>query len=194
MRMLVWAAAVALNVGAAQAQQWEQYRETPQADSPIRSHLIGWEDGSWRYKTGMNKGITGGTGAGELFLYDASIRKGSYWGGVLFRETIMGREWTENSIRAFVERRPIFKDATIAFQNNGSVSNGPAEYRYLMFTADKNGEKNVCIGFNAFWRTYMSEGYVCSPKTPVTEASGQAFIKALDYKNMLAPVGGSMPE
>lgn len=194
MRMLVWAAAIALSVGTAEAQQWEQYREIPQADSPIRSALAGWESGDWRYKPGMNKGLTGGTGAGELFLYDTGIRKGSYWGLVAFRETIPGRNWTDNSIRAFIQPRSAFKDTELTFNTNGSVDNGSAEYRYLMFTAVKNGVKTECMGFNAFWRTYMSEGYICSSKTPVTEASGQAFLKALGYKDVMKPVAGTMPE
>jgi hypothetical protein len=182
--------AVGTLCGTAQA-EWTPYEPFPIGEVPLTISLKGWENGSglrkaWRREWGRT---SNGCAATD---YYANVGRDRFWGVVDIREASFTCDWREDSIRVNVERANAFKDAKLDFGTYGAVDNGPAEYRYLMFTAEKNGSKAECIGFLSSWRTYFSNGFLCTNQGPLSIDGGKSFIKSLGFKDALSPVAGAL--
>lgn len=177
--------------GAARA-EWTQFRQLPLNEVPITLALKGWEDGSWR-TIAYAREFTPmpGTDCISSHVY-TNFKKDAYSGTIGFRDTRHDCTFPETTVRAMVESTGRLKETKIDYGATGRVDNGPAEYSYLMFTSEGPAGRMECVGFRSTWRSFYSTGYLCASNRPLGEVAAKSFLRALEYKNTLSPVAGSL--
>jgi len=170
---------------------WNEFAAIPISELPISIQLKGWEDGKWVIRARKRDGIDSDK-QGKVFYHEGVLRKDGYYGYVSALETSHDRIWIDQPLKDTVAKREFFKDGQLAFEPQSSIDIWPAKFRYVLFTAQKNGATANCLDYLSVWRSYMVEGFICNDSKPLNDAAARTFLKSLGYKNELSPVAGSL--
>jgi hypothetical protein len=170
---------------------WNEFVAIPVTDLPISIQLKGWEEGKWATRARKRDGIDADK-QGKVFYYEGLLNKDGYYGYVSALETSHDRIWIDEPLKDTVAKRDYFKGGQLAFEPQSSLDIWPAKFRYILFTAQKNGKTANCLDYLTVWRSYMVEGFVCNDSKPINDGAARTFLKSLGYKNELSPVEGAL--
>jgi hypothetical protein len=170
---------------------WNEFAAIPIAELPISIQLKGWEEGKWATRARKRDGIDSDK-QGKVFYYEGVLGKDGYYGYVSALETSHDRIWIDEPLKDTVAKREYFKGGQLAFEPQSTLEIWPAKFRYVLFTAQKDGKTANCLDYLSVWRSYMVEGFVCNDSKPINDATAQTFLKSLGYKNELSPVAGAL--
>lgn len=186
---------VALATTGAQAQinrytvEYEPSQRVSLSDNPITLSVTNWGT-DWASSIWTAK-AKGGDEYRNVYYITANINKPGYKGDLLFSETIPDHSWSDDTLRARIQRHSYFSKVEVEFGTYGTVDNGPAEFKYMMLNVTDKGEKLSCAYFRGQWRNRQTIGGLCADsRVPaLTEATLQAYIKGIGYKTWLSPSG-----
>ncbi len=167
------------------AQQWGEAKEIPAHKSLIDIKLAGWGKASIQRATSNTGGDNNIHMEVEQSVITASAQ--GYYAVVQVNEAPNQTTWNRDTIqnlanRFFSKNQPVLGDYF-------DVDHGPADFRAIPAAiVGDNGKKINCAAFRAFWRSYMTLGFLCSMTgNPLAPETVKTFITHIAYKGELAP-------
>jgi hypothetical protein len=168
--------------------EYEEAKQIPLSDNPITLGVQNWGT-DWARSIWTAKGKE--DKYRNVFYVTANIAKPGYSGEILFSQTIPGNFWTDDTLRARIQRHRYFSKVEVEFGEYGSVDNGPAEFKYMMLKVKDKGADLSCTYFQAQWRNQQSVGTLCADsRVPaLTESTVKAYLKSINFKDWFSPSG-----
>lgn len=168
--------------------EYEEPKQIPLTENPITLGVQNWGN-DWPRSIWTSKGKD--DKYRNVFYVSAALSKPGYSGEIYFSQTIPNHFWSDDTLRARIQRHRYFSKVEVEFGEYGSVDNGPAEFKYMMLKVKDNGAALSCTYFQAQWRNQQSVGSLCADaRVPaLTESTVKAYIKSLSFKDWLSPSG-----
>ncbi|MFD2264848.1 hypothetical protein ACFSM5_18220 [Lacibacterium aquatile] len=153
-------------------------------ENPIKLNIQGWGTAWARNPSVINGSLENGV---KSQINYSQIDQSGYFGEIMIAQTHSSITWIDDTLRKQVERHAYLSKREPEFGEYATVSNGPAEYKYIMVTVKEQNTPISCAFYSSRWRSFNSQGFLCSkPSTSaLTTASTQAFLKSINFKDEL---------
>ncbi|MCK6444650.1 hypothetical protein [Elstera cyanobacteriorum] len=174
------------------AQQWGSAREIPAEQSMIDIKLTGWGKSSIR-RASTN---AGGDNNIHMEVINSSITASAqgYYAVVVVHEAPNQTTWNRDTIQNIANR--FFSENQPVLGEYFDVDHGPADFRAIpVAVTGKDGKKNNCAAYRAYWRSYSALGFICAANgAALAPETVKTFITHIAYRGELTPKDeGTLP-